>query len=109
VAGSSNIKHTGGIVINNYNIDEINFEITNIDFWSHSKTNKGGMRIYWSSDVGFGTLDIIKVKGNKGGDFDSPKEELVLHCYTECMDSENDKSFIKKILSLLANNLVVVG
>lgn len=39
-----------------FDVDNINLKITNIDFWSPNNYNKGGIRIYWSSDIGFGTL-----------------------------------------------------
>ena len=91
-----------------FNVDNINLEITNIDFWNPDKYNKGGMRIYWDSDIGFGTLDIVKVAGNGGEGFESPYEEMKLNAYTETMDCNEDKSFIRKILSLVADYLNVI-
>ena len=69
---------------------------------------KGGMRIYWNSDIGFGTLDIVKVAGNDGEDFDSSYEEIKLNAYTETMDCNEDKSFIRKTLDLVADYLNVI-
>ena len=93
-----------------YNVDEINLEITNIDFWDKHDYNKGGIRIYWSSSLGFGTLDIVKAKGTDGRiyDEDGPEEELVLVTYSEGMDSQDDKAFTKKLLSLLAGKITIV-
>lgn len=91
-----------------FDVDNINLKITNIDFWSPNKYNKGGMRIYWDSDIGFGTLDIVKIAGNDGEDFESPYEEMKLNAYTETMDCNEDKSFIRKILSLIADYLNVI-
>lgn len=91
-----------------FNVDNINLKITNIDFWSPNKYNKGGMRIHWDSDIGFGTLDIVKVAVSDGEDFESPYEEMKLNAYTETMDCNEDKSFIRKILSLVADYLNVI-
>jgi len=92
-----------------YDVNNINLQIDNVDFWSAHTGNKGGMRIYWSADIGFGQLDIVKRSGNDGEDFESPEEELILTVDTECMDHEDDKVFIEKIFSLLGEMLKVVG
>lgn len=89
-------------------INNINLQIGNVDFWSPHSGNKGGMRIYWSSNIGFGTLDIVKRKGNDGEDFESPEEELVLTADTECMDSQDDKAFTTKLLNLLVEKLEIM-
>ncbi len=81
-----------------YDVNNINLSIYNIDFWSpHNKRNKGGMRIYWSSDIGFETLDVVKRGGNDGSDFESPEEELIITANTEYMDSQDDKEFTEKL------------
>ena len=68
------------------------------------------MRIYWGSDIGFGQPDIVKRSGNDGDDYNNlQKEELILTVDTERMDSEDDKAFIEKILSLLIEMLKVDG
>ena len=90
-----------------YDVNNINLQIDNVDFWIPHTGNKGGMRIYWSADIGYGQLDIVKWSGNDGEDFESPFEELVLTAETECMDHEDDKAFTEKILSLLGEKLKV--
>lgn len=91
-----------------HDINEINLQIDNIDFWSPHRGNKGGMRIYWSSDIGFGTLDIVKEAGNDGEDYDTPEEKLEITGFSECMDSNDDKEFTRKLLSLLVDKLNIV-
>lgn len=91
----------------NHSIDKINLTIENVDFWSPHSSNKGGMRIYWDSDIGFGTLDIVKRSGNDGDDFKNPEEEIILTVGTEYMDSKDDKTFTKKIMELLVEKLIV--
>lgn len=93
----------------NHNVDEINLTIENIDFWSPHSRNKGGMRVYWNSNIGFGQLDIVKRSGNDGNDFESPEEELILTADTEYMDNEDDKAFAKKIMELLVEKLIIEG
>jgi len=90
-----------------YDVNNINLQIDNVNFWSSHTGNKGGMRIYWSADIGFGQLDIVKRSGNDGEDFLSPPEELLLTVHTEYMDREDDKAFTEKIMSLLVEMLKV--
>jgi len=89
-------------------VNNINLQINNVDFWSPHEGNKGGMRIYWSSSIGFGQLDIVKRSGNDGEDFESPEEELILTADTECMDSQEDKAFTKKLMELLVEKLEII-
>jgi hypothetical protein len=99
----------GNLMVRENNVNEINLKIDNIDFWSPHEGNKGGMRIYWSSDIiGLGTLDIIKQEGTEGDDFENPKEEMLLNVMTEYMDVQEDKAFTEKLLSLLAEQLQVI-
>lgn len=90
-----------------HDVNKINLQIDNVDFWSEHRGNKGGMRVYWSSDIGFGELDIVKTKGNNGHDTESPYEKLELKAYTENMDKEDDKDFTEKILKLLCEYLII--
>jgi len=96
-----------------YDVNNINLQIDNVDFWSAHTGNKGGMRIYWSADIGFGQLDIVKRSGNDGEGRDilegSLEEELFLIVDTERMDCEGDKEFTEKIMSLLVDMLKVTG
>lgn len=92
-----------------YDVNTINIQIVNIDFWSPHNMNKGGVRVYWSSDIGYGTLDIVKQKGNDGDDYGSPKEELLLISNTECMDSQDDKAFTRKLMELMVEKIQVLG
>ena len=90
-----------------YDINNINLKIDNVDFWSPHSTNKGGMRIYWGSNIGFGQLDVVKISGNDGEDFESPEEKLMLLADTEHMDKEDNKKFTEKIMSLLVEKLII--
>jgi len=96
-----------------HDVNNINLQIDNVDFWSPHEGNKGGMRIYWNSNIGFGQLDIVKRSGNDGEGRDilegALEEELILIVDTERMDHEVDKEFTQKILCLLVDKLKVVG
>ena len=89
-----------------HDVNNINLTIDNIDFWSAHSMNKGGMRIYWSADIGFGELDIVKTSGSDGND-ENHEDDLAITAYTEHMDYEDDKAFTKKLLELLAEQLQV--
>ena len=67
------------------NVDEINLEVRNII--THSA---GGIRIEWTSDLGYGQYDL-QVRGGK------------IVASSESMDSGEDKDFLRKLLSLIAD------
>jgi hypothetical protein len=67
------------------NVDEINLEVRNII--THSA---GGIRIEWTSDLGYGQYDLQVRGGN-------------IVASSESMDSGEDKDFLRKLLSLIAD------
>jgi hypothetical protein len=67
------------------NVDEINLEVRNII--THSA---GGIRIEWNSDIGYGQYDL-QVRDGK------------IVASSESMDSGEDKDFLRKLLSLIAD------
>lgn len=71
------------------NVDLINLTIDDVI------SNEKCIRIKWSSDIGFGEYDI---ELNSGG-------SLIGH--SETMDSNEDKEFLKKLLSLLVNKIEI--
>lgn len=94
-------------MVRKYDVDNIDLRINNVDFWGEHKGNDGGIRVYWSSSIGFGTLDIVKPKGGDNNP-ESSFGGMNLHCFTEGMDIQDDKSFTEKIFSLLLNKLIIV-
>jgi hypothetical protein len=71
-----------------HDVDKINLQIDDLEFF-----NKG-FKILWSSDIGFGEYTVIKENGKILG-------------FSECMDSQDDKEFIKKLLELLVDKLII--
>ena len=67
------------------NVDEINLEVRNRI--THSA---GGIRIEWNSDIGYGQYDL-QVRDGK------------IVASSESMDSGEDKDFLRKLLSLIAD------
>ena len=93
-----------------FDVNKIHLKIDTVDFWSPCSMNKGGMRIYWSADIGFGQLDIVKTSGSDSSyleESNKPEEELAITAYTENMDYRNDKAFTKKLLELLIRKLQI--
>ncbi len=73
------------------NIDKINLKLDKI------ATAKGRIMLSWSSDVGFGTYALWRNgDDNWAGD-------------SECMDDNNDKAFILKLMELFVEKLNVRG
>lgn len=77
-----------------------NLVVNEIDFRCNSACPNGMLAVSWSSDAGFGHWEAIS-DGN--GKFIT---------YTECMDSNDDKSFSKailtKVMEKIYNNLSIV-
>jgi hypothetical protein len=85
------------------NVNEINLQIDKIEVYPSYTTNEGKfvhdgcIRIFWSASIGFGQYDLYKdEKGKWHGD-------------SECMDDNEDKDFIKKLLSLMFEELNISG
>lgn len=96
------------ILVRKHDVDSINLQIDDVKFMGKGVYHKGGMVIYWSSKIGFGTLEIIKRKSNdKEGSKDS-ENELILTANTEGMDAQDDKAFTSKLLNLLVEKLTIV-
>lgn len=70
-------------------ISDINLVIDSI------KTNNQVIRINWSSDIGYGSYDIEFLDDGS----------IVGH--SETMDSNEDKYFLKKLLSLIEEKIII--
>ena len=57
----------------------------------------GGIGIYWSGAIGFGQFILYWGEDDK------------LHADTECLSSNENKDFIKAILNLLVEEVIVDG
>ena len=53
-----------------------------------------GIRVKWSSNIGYGSYDIIVEDGSISG-------------HSETMDSNEDKDFLKKIFELIVNQIQI--
>lgn len=95
-------------MVRKYDVDCIDLKIDKVDFWGEHKGNNGGIRVYWSSDIGFGTLDVVKPRGSDNVDSEGLFGGINLHCFTEGMDIQDDKRFTKKIFSLLLDKLIIM-
>lgn len=71
-----------------HDVNKINLQIDGFEFFTK------GFKILWSSDIGFGEYAVKKENGELIG-------------YSEHMDIQDDKAFIKKLLELLAEKLIV--
>lgn len=71
------------------NVDEIDLKVNNII--THSG---GGIRIEWSSKMGFGQYDLQTREGKIVGD-------------SETMDRGEDKDFLRKLLNLIADKVEI--
>lgn len=76
-------------------ITEINLTIDEISPYSNS--NYEGFVIRWASDIGFGEYTIFKKRGTNEWYADA-----------ECMDSNEDKDFIKELMRLFVEQLQIL-
>lgn len=71
-----------------HDVNDINLNVSGFD------PIKDGLRIYWGSNIGFGQYDIWIEDGKVCGD-------------SECMDSQDDKDFIRKLFELVADQMTI--
>jgi hypothetical protein len=71
-----------------HDVDKINLQIDDLEFFNN------GFKILWFSDISFGEYTIINENGKILG-------------FSECMDSQDDKVFIKKLFELLTDKLII--
>lgn len=76
------------------NPSEINLSVHSMTPFSNEKFN--GIRIEWDSDIGFGEYTIYRETGTDQWYADS-----------ECMDSGEDKEFLRELLKLIADNVII--
>ena len=57
-----------------------------------------GLVVEWSSDIGFGQYTLY-----------NPKDSSVWYADPECMDSDEDRAFIKELFKLIADGLKMEG
>jgi hypothetical protein len=77
-----------------YEVDEINLGITDVVPFSNERHS--GFIIEWSSDIGFGEYTIYK-----------PADSDEWYGDSEYMDSNEDKDFIRELMKLFINKLIV--
>lgn len=77
-------------------VDGINLSVDNVEIFKNKATPHGTIRISWSSDIGFGQYELTL------------DENGIINADSECMDTNNDKSFLKKLLELLTENAVIL-
>lgn len=77
-----------------YPVNEINLDI--YDFYPFENERNSGFVITWTSDIGFGEYTIYKPTGCDEWYGDS-----------ECMDSNEDKDFIRELMKVFVDKLIV--
>lgn len=71
-----------------------NLEIIDVNFWSPNEFSQGGMRVEWSSSMGFGQMDFVKL-----GD----ENNYQLTSFTEYMGEE----LVNEIFQLLLKQTIL--
>ena len=72
-----------------------------------------GIKLIWSGNIGFGEYEIYSKDADKEGVFEDVPDEIQEYMYTkwngqsECMDSSDDKWFIKLLLKSLIEKMVI--
>lgn len=75
-------------------VREINLSVHSMVPFSNEKFE--GIRIEWDSDIGFGGYGIYRETGTEQWYADS-----------ECMDSGEDKEFLRELLKLIADSVII--
>lgn len=79
-----------------YDLNDIHLSVEEWHPYSNEKYE--GLTITWYSDIGFGEYTIYRESGSDKWYADS-----------EGMDSNNDKSFLNKLLELMAAKTIIDG
>lgn len=83
--------------------------VYNMSIFKHEYCPHGGIRLYWEGDCGFGTYDLILDDEPERDEFGCPicndDYKLDIKGYSECMDSNDDKKFLKQLLMSLADSI----
>lgn len=72
-------------------------DIDDIDFFNNDKHS--GVIISWSGNIGWGEYAIYR---------DKDDQELKLYGDSECMDYQDDKSFLQNLMKLLMDKIEIV-
>ena len=83
-------------IASNFDITKINLDAYEIEPFANSEYT--GISIKWDSDIGFGEYTIYK-------SIDS--DEWCAH--SECMDINEDKSFITELMRLFIEKIIIKG
>lgn len=78
-----------------HHVDDIHLSICDVEFFRNYEREVEGMIISWESDIGWGEYTIYKGFRDKQWKGDS-----------ECMDSGEDKAFLKKLMKLLCDYII---
>ena len=76
------------------NVNEINLSIEDVIPFSNERYS--GFIIEWSSDIGFGEYTIY-----------NPANSNEWRADSECMDRNEDKDFVKKLMSLFIEKMII--
>ena len=77
-----------------HKVDEINLRL--VDVIPFINEGHSGFIIAWSSDIGYGEYTIYK-----------PANSDKWHADSETMDSNEDKDFIKELMKLFVEDLII--
>lgn len=78
-----------------HKVDEIHLEIMDVIPFANEVTT--GFTIKWAADIGWGEYTIYRLNGTDVWAADS-----------ECMDSNEDKDFIKELMKLFIEQLQIL-
>lgn len=76
-------------------MSKYNIKIDGISFWGPHKLNKGGLRIHWSADEGFGVTDLVQCNDD------------TLFIEKECMSDDFVVAVFKALLKASNNGKVL--
>ena len=79
-----------------HDVTKIHLKIDEVSAF-HNEQHEG-LCILWSSDIGFGEYNLYK---------NIDDETDTWHGDSECMDSNEDKEFIKELMNLFIQKLVI--
>ena len=89
------------------NRDEVHVQVDGIQPYQNDKY--AGIKLLWSGNIGFGEYEIYSKNSDREPMYDDCPEDEYMYInwagQSECMDSQDDKWFIKLLLESLVNKM----
>lgn len=83
-------------------------EVYNAEIYKNENCPNGCLRLFWDGEEGFGQYDLI-IRSTSKEEPPLSDYKLKINGYSEYMDDNEDKSFLKSLLDSLLSQIDIDG